>query len=714
MSPSVYKRKPNSQPRVVWSEADLINAVKAVSEGTGVNAAAKQFGIPKTTLKRRIKRKNFTVENRLGPSSSLGSEAEKKLAQHIIKLQRNGFCPTRTEVCASAFQLAETLKIPHKFNKGTRLAGMDWLRSFLRRNPEIRVRKAEGVSTARTLGLSKTVVKNYFELLENLMRSNDLFDKPGHVFNVDETGLQLNNKPGQVLAQRGSKSVSVVTSGEKGETISVIACCNAEGSFLPPYCIFKGKNKKDEFADGMPPGSEVVMSQKSAYVNLQIFQNWIKDHFFPRKPHGKVLLVLDGHTSHTASVETLEFCEQNDIILLSLPSHTTHYLQPLDRSFFKSLKTFYYADCNSYMRSNPSRRITRLNFGSLLGSSWARAATVQNAVSGFKATGIMPFNPRAIPDYAFLSDFDDTNNSSSNSSRNSTNIQIELAEKETEDLNLPSTSGLQSKRKDPKKRNMEENDSMVTKKTTPKKMCSRTILPPESNSSDEETVSVFTTKTFCTPSPDKAKISMKKTPGTLLDEISPIPNLKGLQEVRKRATNIAIILTNCGNIEKLKTRKAEKALKEQKKNKRQIEKNSEKKHNKKTYQKNNIKNWSDSEESDDIDVPLDSEFECEEYSDDDYENLDSTVKIEMEKYYCVYYDDRYYVGRIVSLEDDKVTMKFLKPDLEKWIWPKADDITKVDRSFIFYGPLHVNTYPFLLNRHDLANAEKKYKEFKKQ
>ncbi|XP_018567995.1 tigger transposable element-derived protein 6-like [Anoplophora glabripennis] len=477
MSPSVYKRKPNSKPRGVWSEADLRNAVHDIGEGTGVNAAAKQFGIPKTTLKRRLKRKSFTVENRLGPSSSLGSEAETKLARHIIKLQRNGFCPTRTEVRANAFELAEKLKIPHKFNKGTRLAGMDWLRSYLRRNPEIRVRKAEGVSTARTLGLSKTVVKNYFELLENLMRSNDLFDKPGRVFNVDETGLQLNNKPGHVLAQRGSKSVSVVTSGEKGETISVIACCNAEGSFLPPYCIFKGENKKDEFADRMPPASEVVMSQKSAYVNLQIFQNWIKDHF-PRKPHGKVLLVLDGHTSHTASVETLEFCEQNDIILLSLPSHTTHYLQPLDGSFFKSLKTFYYADCNSYMRSNPGRRITRLNFGALLGSSWARAATVQNAASGFKATGIMPFNPGEIPDYAFLSDVertDDTNNSPinspSNSSRNSPNSQIELVEEEIENINLPSTSGLhlKSKRKDPKKRNIEENYSLVNKNTTPKK-----------------------------------------------------------------------------------------------------------------------------------------------------------------------------------------------------------------------------------------------------
>lgn len=76
---------------------------------------------------------------------------------------------------------------------------------------------------------------------------------------MDETGLQLNNRPGYVLAEKGSKSVFSVTSGERGETITVLACCNAEGIFLPPVCIMKGKNKKPEFEDGMPPGSVVYV-----------------------------------------------------------------------------------------------------------------------------------------------------------------------------------------------------------------------------------------------------------------------------------------------------------------------------------------------------------------------------------------------------------------------------------------------------------------------
>lgn len=120
----------------------------------------------------------------------------------------------------------------------------------------------------------------------------------------------------------------------------------------------------------MPPGSAIVMNEKSAYINAVIFKKWLEEHFLPRKTAGTALIILDGHTSHTNSVEVLEFCEANEIILLCLPSHTTHFLQPLDRSFFKSLKSHYYSECNRFMKTNPSRKITRYQFGKLLGEAW--------------------------------------------------------------------------------------------------------------------------------------------------------------------------------------------------------------------------------------------------------------------------------------------------------------------------------------------------------
>ncbi|KAI4472189.1 hypothetical protein MML48_1g09561 [Holotrichia oblita] len=263
----------------------------------GVNEASRQFGIPGATLRRRRKNGDL-VKRQLGPASILGSINESKLVAHIRKLQQCGFAPTRSMVRSMAFDLAEKLKLKYNFNRESRKAGYPWLESFLRRNKELAIRKSEGVSAARALGMNRKDVASYFSLLENTLTEHDLMNKPGSVFNMDETGLQLNNTPEHVVAIKGSKNVAAVTSSEKGETISIIACCNAEGAFIPPVCIFKGKNKKAEFEDGMPPGAAVFMGDKSAYVTKELFLRWLKEQFVPRKPVGKVLLLLDGHSSH--------------------------------------------------------------------------------------------------------------------------------------------------------------------------------------------------------------------------------------------------------------------------------------------------------------------------------------------------------------------------------------------------------------------------------
>lgn len=106
--------------------------------------------------------------------------------------------------------------------------------------------------------------------------------------------------------------------------------------------MFKGQNKKVEFSNGMTPGSADVMNQKTAYTNSVLFYDRLKTQFLPRKPPGKVILILDGHAFHCGNVEMLEFAKDNDITLLDLLSHNTHFLQPLQ----KSLKSYYDYDCN--------------------------------------------------------------------------------------------------------------------------------------------------------------------------------------------------------------------------------------------------------------------------------------------------------------------------------------------------------------------------------
>ncbi|XP_031328432.1 uncharacterized protein LOC116183027 [Photinus pyralis] len=193
--PTRYKRK-GSCTRAECSEEQLVLAIESLRNGTiGVNEADRQFRIPCTTLRRRRKSGNV-VKRGLGPSAFFREENERKMVVHIKKLQKNGFAPTRTTVREMAFRLAEQLGLRHKFNQQTGKAGSDWLRSFLQRNHDLSVRKSEGVSLARARGMNRKDVGDYFELLENTLRENNLLDKPGSIFNKDETGLQLNNRPG--------------------------------------------------------------------------------------------------------------------------------------------------------------------------------------------------------------------------------------------------------------------------------------------------------------------------------------------------------------------------------------------------------------------------------------------------------------------------------------------------------------------------------------
>ncbi|GFT80325.1 hypothetical protein TNCV_1189841 [Trichonephila clavipes] len=51
---------------------------------------------------------------------------------------------------------------------------------------------------------------------------------PREIYNLEECGLEMNNEPGKIIAKKGLRNIHHVTSGEVGETITVVTCCNVE------------------------------------------------------------------------------------------------------------------------------------------------------------------------------------------------------------------------------------------------------------------------------------------------------------------------------------------------------------------------------------------------------------------------------------------------------------------------------------------------------
>ncbi|KZT51130.1 CENP-B protein [Calocera cornea HHB12733] len=106
------------------------------------------------------------------------------------------------------------------------------------------------------------------------------------------------------------------------------------------------------------------------------------------------MLVLDGHESHV-NAEFNTYCKEHDIIPLCLPPHSSHLTQPLDISLFGPLKRAYSDKINNLVRGGVTH-IKKDDFFPAFRAAFQVAFKEQNIKSGFRAAGLVPFNPDAV------------------------------------------------------------------------------------------------------------------------------------------------------------------------------------------------------------------------------------------------------------------------------------------------------------------------------
>lgn len=128
------------------------------------------------------------------------------------------------------------------------------------------------------------------------------------------------------------------------------------------------------------------MTEEDFVKFLKHFIKYVK----PSKER-KVILLLDNHGSHL-SIEGLTLAKENGIIMLSFPPHCSHKLQPLDRSVFKSFKSFYDKSATIWTREHPGIPMTIMDIARIVGTAVPSALTSSNIMSGFRVAGIAPFN----------------------------------------------------------------------------------------------------------------------------------------------------------------------------------------------------------------------------------------------------------------------------------------------------------------------------------
>lgn len=196
--------------------------------------------------------------------------------------------------------------------------------------------------------------------------------------------------------------VGAATSGERGVNVTLIACGSAAGLFIPPLFVFPRVYMKDHMLKNATPGS-IGAANKSGWSNSEIFVKFLTHFIDIVKPEmGKeVLLVLDNHETHL-SLNALNLAKKNGIIILTFPPHTSHKLQPLDRTVFSPFKKYYNKACKEWMLSNPGKPISIYDVAELVGKAYSQAFTPRNISSGFEVSGIWPLNSNIFKEDEFL------------------------------------------------------------------------------------------------------------------------------------------------------------------------------------------------------------------------------------------------------------------------------------------------------------------------
>ena len=366
--------------------------MKAVQEeGMTVSGAAKQFQVPRKTLDDRIKGR---VEHgsRPGPPTALSAEEEGALAAYLLYMAEHGFPLSSNMAMGFAWAISVRSGTQERFNSETG-PGKHWWRSFRSRHPELVLRTPDNLERSRANAFTREVVDEYFECLKTTLEQNNLLNAPRQLFNCDETFLPLNLACEKVVARKNVKHVYTQSRGTS-DHITMLCGASAAGVALPPMIIYS-----KAFPGGLykfsGPDDAVYAKSESGWIDGELYLAWMKKVFLKFCGSQRPVLFVDGHASHV-SLDVIDLARENDIILFCLPPHTTHALQPLDVSVFKSLKSHFSKAVHSLSLAKRDFVVTKRDFACVVKTPFERAFNISNIKAGFAKCGVYPFDPKAI------------------------------------------------------------------------------------------------------------------------------------------------------------------------------------------------------------------------------------------------------------------------------------------------------------------------------
>jgi hypothetical protein len=404
-------------------------AIEALQPGEVINYTqiAQKYSVVRTTLSRRHQRVSASRDTKAQDQRAFPPHQEQELVRYIERLTRQGLPPTRPMIRSFASTIAK------------RAIGKCWVDRFIKRHQvELVSHWATGIDRMRHQADSQLKYSLYFELLRGKLDRYNI--QPHNIYNMDEKGFLLGilTRCKRVFDRRlyEDRKIQGHIQGGSREWITLLACICADGSHLPPAIIYQSASSsiQDTWLQAFEPDDHTAhfASSSSGWTNNEIGLAWLKQVFDrytrPKAGRSNRLLILDGHGSHL-TMDFIEYCNQNRILLATYPPHSTHTLQPLDVVMFKPLSSAYSAEVAAFMeRSQGLTSINKRDFYSMFIAAWKSSFKEATILKAFEATGLSPFNPEVIlkrfnqPAQPALSDDSDSSALSASNWRKTENL----------------------------------------------------------------------------------------------------------------------------------------------------------------------------------------------------------------------------------------------------------------------------------------------------
>jgi len=359
-------------------------------------AAAQALNIPWRNLYNRVKSGGKSRSEARVAQQSLTAAEERELVKWIRSLTVSG-TPAQHSIVKEMAEVIRRKRVIH-INDSTiehvsyPPLGDRWTQRFIRRHPDLKSVVGKRIEASRIHCSTEEAFNRWFDAFKEVKDKFKIKDE--NIYNMDETGSAL----GTVNATRVivDKSVGSEYQKEPGrqEWITVIECICADGTAIAPMVIFKGEglNARD-IVEGAEDWTFAFNSK--GWTSNAHGLSWFRRCFEPStrdKANSEYrLLICDGHDSHiTAAV--VELCMNNNIILMVLPPHTSHLLQPLDVAIFAPIKTYLATENKQFINCGIARQ-QRPEWLAAYAKARESAMTKRNIYSAFRGTGLVPFYP---------------------------------------------------------------------------------------------------------------------------------------------------------------------------------------------------------------------------------------------------------------------------------------------------------------------------------